>query len=334
MKNLNKDNRFPVPATLTALVAACLLIACGGGGGGGPTAAEPAKPVSAAATLVTSVPAASYTGNADIAFLTINEERSKCGFGLLAQNTQLDAAAAAHDAYSVLSWIPGDPPHEEIPGRAGFTGATQTDRALAKGYDGRVTEVLGTGPTARASVTALISAPYHLRALFNSYRDVGLAARASGPSAMFPSVSINVNPGTKKGDSSQLLASGDVVTYPCNGVTGVNFQLRGEDPNPVPGRDLAANPIGTPVLIKVRDGNTLRITSSSMINVGTGAAVVLRPPVGLSNDPNNRYSDSEAYVAPDGPLAKGSAYQVTINGTNNGVAFSRTFSFTTGTGVN
>ena len=147
--------------------------------------------------------------------------------------------------------------------------------------------------------------------------------------------------GLKTGVELQLLGSDDVVTYPCNGVTGVNFQLRNETPNPVPGRNLSTNPIGTPILIKVRDGNALNVTNAAMINVATGAPVVLRAPIGAANDPNRTggngfgyFKPSEAYVAPDAALMPGTTYQVTIVGTNNGAAFSRTFNFTTGTGVN
>lgn len=87
---------------LVASASAALLVACGGGGGGTRTAATPVGPSiptvapSTTATLVNSVPPASYTGQAAAAFALWNAERNQCGFGLLAQNAQLDAASVAH----------------------------------------------------------------------------------------------------------------------------------------------------------------------------------------------------------------------------------------------
>jgi uncharacterized protein YkwD len=314
---------------------AAVLVGCGGGGGGSTPAQSVAPapaPVPVAANLVTSVPAASYTGEQAVAFNLINAERNRCGFGLLAQNEKLDAAAKAHAAYTPQSAITGEDLHAEVPGRAGFTGATPTARASAQGYSGAVTEVMSLG-TGTSAVRALLSAPYHLRGLMDGYRDIGIGIFVS-PLALYPYFVANL--GTQTGVGVQHLGNSDVVTYPCEGVTGVNFQLRGEIPNPVPGRNLSANPIGTPVLIKVRDGNVLTITNAGMINVGTGAVIALRAPISAANDPNGAgyFKPSEAYIAPDAPLMRGTMYQVTITGTNNGAAFSRTFSFTTGTGVN
>lgn len=318
----------------TAVMAA-VLVGCGGGGGGGspaPSATPTPAPASVAGNLVTSVPAANYTGEFAVAFNLLNAERSRCGFGLLTQNSALDAAAKAHAAYFPQSAVTGEDAHGEVPGRPGFTGATPSARAAAKGYSGTVTEGLAVGSGSSAMRT-LLSAPYHLMELMGGYRDVGIGIEASSVPE-FPYFVINS--GALNGVGMQQLGSGDVVTYPCDGVTGVNFQLRGEIPNPVPGRNLSANPIGTPILIKVRDGNALAITNAGMINVATGAAIGLRAPVSAANDPNGSgyFKPSEAYIAPDAPLSRGTTYQVTVTGTNNGTAFSRTFTFTTGTGVN
>ena len=170
--------------------------------------------------------------------------------------------------------------------------------------------------------------------MMDGFRNIGIGF---APSTLPDYPYFVANYGTATGTAFQQLGSDDVATYPCDGVTGVNFQLRGEIPNPVPGRNLSTNPIGTPILIKVRNGNPLTVTSAAMINVATGAVVVLRPPVTRDNDPNGvagGFGPGEAYVAPDAPLERGTQYQVTVAGTNNGVAFSRSFRFTTGTGVN
>lgn len=280
-------------------------------------------------------PGSTYTDDPAVAFNLINAERNTCGFGLLTQNAALDAAARAHAAYAPVSGAAGDDAHVEVAGRTGFTGVTPTARAAAQGYSGSAGEVFAIGNGATAT-HLLLSAPYHLRGLMDGYRDIGIGMSTSS-TPDFPYFVGDL--GIPAGAGMQQLGSSDIATYPCNGVTGVNFQLRGESPNPVPGRNLSTNPIGTPILIKVRDGNSLTITSTAMINVANGAGVALRAPVGAANDPNkvnnvSYFKASEAYIAPDAPLAKGTLYQVTVTGTNNGTAFSRTFSFTTGIGVN
>jgi hypothetical protein len=89
--------------------------------------------------------------------------------------------------------------------------------------------------------------------------------------------------------------------------------------------------LGGSVFVQLRYGNTLAITSATMTQVSNGATVILRTPVTSANS-GNAFLSHQGYVAADAPLLANTAYQVTINGSNNGTAFSRTFTFTTGTG--
>lgn len=328
---MKTGNKFAIG--MTALAVAATLAACGGGGGGGITAAPvtpatPAAPVVLAANLVTTVPAPTYTDDPAAAYTLLNIERSTCGFGLLAQSTMLDAAARAHASYLATNLVFS---HDETPGLPGFTGANPTDRAKAKGYAGSAGEVAASG-TGAIAIRQLLSAPYHLRGLMDGYRDVGIGMQTSTVPE-YPYFIADLGVQTAAG-GNQLLSSTDVKTYPCDGSAGVNFQLRGETPSPVPDRNLSTNPIGTPIFVKVRDGNLLAITGATMVKVSTGTAITLRAPVIAANDPNKYYRGNEGYVAPDAPLEKGTAYQATIIGTNAGASFSRTINFTTGTGVN
>lgn len=322
---------------LFSSLSAALLVACGGGGGPSPSApVAPAPPIPATATLVASVPAASYAGQLSAAFALWNSERSQCGFGLLAQNAALDVAAAAHGTYSVSNSTIA---HDETADRPGFTGTTPTERIAKAGYAGTVyttTEVMagvldvGLSAPSNIAIRSLLSAPYHMRAMLDSYLDVGLAF--GNGSAISPFVGVL---GYTTNAAPQLLGGNDVKTYPCDGSAGVFPELRAETPNPVPGRDLATNPIGTPVLVRVRDGNVLVIKTTSMTQLSNGAAISLRPTVTAANDPNRvngvaYIRSNEAYFAPDSALLPNSRYQVTVTGSNNGVEFSRTFSFTTG----
>lgn len=348
---LNKTLSFPV---LTSLALAATLTACGGGGGGGDSASSVAPAAATgpvifapviASTIVTSTPAPSYIDASEelAAFSLLNAERSRCGFGVLAQNTALDTAAKSHADWSLINNYYG---HSEVSTIAsGFTGVSPQDRATTAGYKSlSVTETL-IGAVGQPSITgvgvnsarALMAAPYHLFGMMSPYKDLGVSVRSVN--SVTPLVANGLSNiavydfGVAAGAEYQTADAAGVSTYPCDGVTGVKPSVRGEFPNPVPGRDLTSNPLGQSMLVMVRKGQTLVISSASLINTATGAAVTLRAPVTASNDPNNLlagYGNYMGYVVPDVALAVNTSYQATIIGTNDGAAFSRTFTFATG----
>jgi uncharacterized protein YkwD len=113
--------------SVTALVAAC-----GGGDSRSTTPLPiPAGPEVKAVDMVTSVPPPTYTGEDLIFFNLLNVERAQCGFGLLAQNSKLDAAAFAHSAYGALNNFFN---HNEISTNPGYTGGDHIMRINAAGY--------------------------------------------------------------------------------------------------------------------------------------------------------------------------------------------------------
>lgn len=328
---------YTVIFTLSAVLAAC----GGGGGGSSPPVATPSTP-----PVVTSVPTPTYASATEesAAFALLNTERGRCGFGLVAQNAKLDQAAQAHADWGLTNDLFGHVESTSYPN--GYTGAMPKDRATAAGYvsSSHVGEAIAYDPSlsksgfGEKSVRGLLSAPYHQYELLAPiYKDVGISIREpadAGSSATASHVHANFNFGTTS--DYQYLNTTDVVTYPCDGSTGTAYQLRGEDPNPVPGRDLVANPLGQPIMVMVRHGQSLAITSVSMTKVSTNASVTLRAVVNHSNDPNNFFQSvgqHVAYVIPDGPLEATTAYFVTLSGTNNGTPFSRQFTFSTGTGI-
>lgn len=323
---------------LLTAVALAGLTACGGGGDAGP-AAPAAAPVNTASALP------SAAGSEDLAaFTLLNAEREHCGFGKLAQNAQLDAAAKAHADYQVINSVIS---HLEVSGKPGFTGASPTNRIAAAGYADaganadEIAGFIGTSQKAGLGEPALrnlLNAPYHLQGLMSGFRDVGLSVRSSADTgAGSATVLLQINAAYKRSAGPQLFAGTEVHTYPCEGTSGVNFKLANEEPNPVPGRDLSTTPLGSSVYVAVRAGNVIGISSASMVQISTGQQVTLRAPVTAANDPYGPcsagcFQSHQAYVAADAPLQPNTAYQVTINGTNNSVGFSRTFTFSTGTG--
>lgn len=329
-----------------------ILAACGGGGdGAAPVAQTPAPAPVAQPGVVTDVATPSYTSGTEelAAFNLLNQERSSCGFGKLAQNTKLDSMARGHADWVTYNKIAS---HYQTTGSSLFTGVTPEDRANAVGYSTEPFVIqdefsmeAGTYGNDKAGygvtgVRRLLNAPYHALGLVDGYRDVGISLRNAYDSGAPDAGEVNqgrkalvINPARLASQASQLagISEDTVLTYPCQGSTGVNFALYGEMPNPVPGRNLLTNPLGSSVQIAIREGNTLAITSASMVNTSTQAAVTLRTPVTGANDPYPGYfTSNRGYIAADAPLAASTTYTVTIAGMNNGVAFTKTFNFTTG----
>ena len=343
---------------LAGLVVAAALAACGGGSAGGAPAAvgdkAPVVPARGAAqaqtpapSLITSLvlmaPNPTYAmGSEELAaFNILNTARSQCGFGKLAQSTQMDNAARAHNDYQIINSTISHS-EDRVTAPIGFTGVTGFDRVLAAGYTGaqsvsdefvaqtKSSNKVGIG---ERGMRGLLNAPYHMVGLLGGNQDVGISARSStetSPQGVIAAVFLHVNTAYKTVTGPQLIGVNDVATYPCSGSIGIHRQLTNETPNPVPGRDLELNPIGSSVYILLREGHVLTITSAVMVETLTNAVIVLRTPVTMANDPHLSFKSNEGYVAPDAPLKALTQYSVDISGTNSGVPFTRQFIFTTG----
>jgi hypothetical protein len=315
--------------------------------------------------LISSVPAPTYTAASEelAAFNFLNAERARCGFGLLAQNAMLDVAANGHANYLVANNAVG---YFQDNTKPAFTGNGPGDRATAAGYSWSVilddfadktganaNDLTGRGVLALRS---LLSAPYHAVDLIAPQLDVGirvLSSDATGTTGTFgPRAITQIATGIAQGAFSQKPNSASVQTYPCEGTTGTAYKLTNEAPNPIPGRDLAADPVGQPIIVAVRPGQMIGITSAAMVKRADGSAVALRPAIDYANDPNRMLTPMHAVIIPDAPLEPDTEYTVTIEGANttstfDGInfvstgtnpaitansmgAFSKTFTFKTG----
>lgn len=329
---MKKPRRVIAAASMLAMLYAC------GGGGGEETGATPSDPAPADSSINSQVPSSSYAAGSEelAAFNLLNAERIRCGFGALQQNAQLDQAALAHADWMLINNIYE---HEESTAYPnGFTGVYPWDRASAAGYQwtdiaegisfGSSGSKLGRGAK---GVRELLVGAYHAYGVLLPMKDIGLSVRE--PADVGASTLIVPTEGlVGTTNDHQLLSGAEVTTYPCEGTTGTEYQLTSEKPNPVPGRNLSTSPLGHPITVMVRHGQTLTLTYAQMQRVSDGAAVVLRTPVTGAADPNGMltYLPHVGYVIPDGPLQPNTSYQVTVAGTNNGTPFQRTFVFTTG----
>jgi uncharacterized protein YkwD len=350
-----KNNRNKL--ALVALVA--ILTACGGGGDSSTPTPQPpvAPPVGGGSAaqgipLVASVPVATFAAGSEelAAFNKLNTERAACGFGQLQQDAALDKAAQAHNDYMTINLSGRRWSHTEDPVRfpTGFTGVEPYDRAVFQGYSAEsevsegFTGVLQKAGSGVMSVRRLLNGPYHARAMLDGWTDVGSSVRTGSDVGSQATTIIGLfKYGYRYTNGKQLQPSGTLLTYPCNGLVGSAPDLSvNEDPSPAPSRDLAAQPAGAPIMMKVRDGEVLTVSSIAVFGPGD-APVVLMPLMTSDNDFNQRLSRSEAFVMPDQPLAAHTTYRVVINGSIglppiNGVAqaakpiVNHTFTFTTG----
>lgn len=344
---------------LACLVSATAgLVACGGGGSsttestnsgssnsGAQVAVLPDGSVvnSIPSDILGQIPASTYAAGSQeqLVFKFLNAERIRCGFGALRQAPQLDASAMAHANWGVLNQQLS---HLESLYPNGLTGITVGDRAKYQGYyslPGGLGEVFSgfTNMPASASegitsMRLLLNAPYHMVFMTAPYRDMGVGVRRIadvGKTKGFDLVMTEF--GVRQSDSFQDLATDAVVTYPCEGTTGVAYSLNNEEPNPIPGRDLSTKPLGSSIIFRVRRGQKLNIDAISVVETATGTAVGLRRHVGGNGDEDSTYKDfdaSVAYVAAESPMKPNTSYTVKVNGSNDGASFSKQFTFQTG----
>ena len=350
-------------------MASLFVAACGGGGGGGPSGnagiAPPAEPpivVIDPSTLLTIAPPqpvmSALVGVEEIAaFNRLNEHRAACGFGYVNYETLLTQSIENHTRYLAANES-FSYPHSETIGKTAFTGVTPNDRVAAVGYKGKASEVLyfrsGQDKTGAGvqGVRALMAAPYHLAALVGGQNDIGFAVRSTGPSESAPAdlnsiqariVIMGANTGYRQGGAFPLQASNDVLTYPCQGTSDVAYNLTSENPNPTAylstgQRNLEKNPIGQPIYVRLRFGRVLIITSASVTAMdasGVVSNVELLPILNAASDTNlSMWGSYEAVILPAKSLAKNTVHTVAIKGTNNGIEFTKTFQFTTGSAEN
>jgi hypothetical protein len=315
-------------ALAAAVVAASLLSACGGGGGDdvadsstpgqGSSGGGGGTNTGGSPGIVLTVPDPTYAPNSQelAVYNLLNEDRRRCGLGLLAQNTALDLAARMHGEYLRVNQTTG---HDEDPSKPAFYGATFFERTAKAGYTGYNIENISYGANAEHSYRRLAAAPYHAMSFFyRSIRDVGLAVTPWE----YGYNSLVLIVGYQSGYANYR----DVATYPCEGTTGVITELDGEVPNPFPNQPGAT--WGQPVIV-YGDWSSLRVTSASIIGPSGPVTIKAIYGDGATRDPNGRIQNGVAAVIPE-PLQPNTTYTVTINGSNLGAPFSRTFSFRTG----
>jgi VCBS repeat-containing protein len=311
---------------------------------------------SSSSALVTTVAAPVYSGTYAAekvaVFNRLNDDRSRCGFGKLAQNSKLDLAAQNHADYIRTN---KDYSHSENPNLSGYTGQTLDSRLGHVGYPyssgGEVIGVSNWGTWAGGSdysaveVSAnnqllnLFATVYHLQGLMSKATEIGLGVanfQWNNDSTWNGKITV-ANYAVPINGAGQKIATDALATFPCNEVSGLVPAFKSEIPDPFPSggnRDL--NPYGHPIYLATGPDTSLTLSAGTITK--RGGAAVPTTTLTASNDPNQRLLANEVFLVPTARLADNSTYDVMLSGTSSGMissanptgAWSRSFSFTTG----
>lgn len=355
-------NTMTKPSTISlSLILSLSLVACGGGGD---------APTSVLPTITLPIPTSSYAaGSAELGGYTVLQQaRALCNFGVLRQDTRLDAASLNHARYlNSISLASGQSVlthYEEINTDPFYTGYAPWDRTdftlLGTAYGTQVAEILvgtwwdydTTNPSlviptmeqrGTKSMRDLLNTVYHLSGAMYDGADVGFGAELRTKSTGATTWHEEFRLGSLNGFQTNhiLLGTGKVVTYPCQGSSNIppEFIPVSEMPNPFPEMTTTSPPVGPPIYLKVDRGQKLTVSSSSKIVSQNGFEVPFSV-LTNANDPNTDpvshepYIDvNEAFVIPTIPLNPYTTYQVTLYGTIDKVEFTRSFAMSTGSKV-
>lgn len=268
------------------------------------------------------VPTPTYPAGSEelLAFNEINRVRGECGFGLLKQDTRLDAAAQAHTLYVRSNVEYGGRMdaygHYERSDYLNYTGYSPSDRALYHNYGAGVTEVGNSGSSSGvADVRTLLQASYHVNGVLFSGNDVGLDKQ---PASTWGGGGFFANPGYLTEAQRNYLASGQVAQFPCNTATVVALTHSAETPNPMQGSGRSLNSYGSPLVIASRADTKLYIDSWALSYMN-GATSVSQPAAAngirtKDNDASNTMYDHQGFFIPDQALKGNANYTSVVSG--------------------
>ncbi|CAE6956673.1 CAP domain-containing protein [Paraburkholderia domus] len=338
----NKNGFSVVGLTAVAIAASLTLAACGGGGGSGSPSSSGTSSSGSTGSTSTTTPAA-VTGTlttpqyaADsvqlASFNLLNQYRQECGFPALQENTILDTAAQNHAKYMGLNDVLTD---SEVSGSAGFTGVTYVDRAASAGFP---SSAYGPGVSVTTSTTtgnfsalqygqqsmySLLGGVYHADIAAYPSNTVGIGeyeTQVSSGSYQFTDSWLSLS---LLNTQVQTLANAP-LTFPCQGVTGVTYKEVGEIPSPP---NVSSSGWGTPIVVMGNITDVIVLQTATVAGPSGNVAVQI---LNSATDPNKELNGYQAVAYPTAPLTPNTQYSVSLTGTVNGTAFSRSFTFSTG----
>ena len=301
------------------------------------TSVEPIKKA-----LQTTIPTPSYpAASLELkVFNALNNERATCGVGLQSQSPILDLAAAKHAEYMKLRWEEGgDSAHTEEPSKSGFYGVSPNDRAVTAGYQGRASGetisfeyVYPNYDVGDRLARNLLDTIYHLALVFGTQLDVGVGISIANRTGLPPLASMIWDQGSPKpapGYAWGQYPSTAVLTYPCDGTTGVKTKFTGESPNPFEGVAMGIyTALGHPIYVFSPSEAPVMVTSADI--TAAGGSAIHNFIYTSASDPQKKVKASQVFVVPLTALQVGTKYTVQVRGSVGGVPFATAFQFTTG----
>lgn len=319
----------PLSRSLPSFISIFLslvLVACGGSssdGDFGTATSAVNNPVTGGQPAAQESGAPTATGDTSTdGFNWTNFRRRQLGLMALSRNSAIDRAAQSHSNYQRANDVIS---HEETRGLPGFTGETVRDRLSAAGYvlsgDYAFGEVISaSGDTSGFNAAEdLIAAIYHRFVMFQpSFREAGAGTATVNGGYTYFTLNLASTNGLNTG-----LGSGRIVNYPVDGQRNVPtvFYSDFESPDPVEDRNAVGYPISVHADI-TSDVTVQRFTITP--RSGTALPVKL-----LSSATDANTTSSAAAIVPLVVLSPNTTYDVQFNGNVDGVAVSRSWSFTT-----
>lgn len=312
---------------------AIMLGACGGGGDDEDTSPTtptiPSVPVAPGTPAVPPGTPTSYAPGsaATIAFDAINKAITHCGYPAMVPVADLSGAAQGHARYVALNGFIAT--HDQIPGAAGFTGATYGDRIKAAGgSDARAwaaSEGVGNlGVVNGRPGVDLLSAPLHQANLLSQWTEIGVGT-SPHPDGEGSVLVLNYG-----GERRNTVPSHGVRTFPCEGSVDLAGQGGPERPDPLPG--LNGN-FGPGLTFETNKEGVITVDSISLRNEATGEMheMLHINTYTLATQPWRSVWVSKGYLKDNTSYrveAKGKSY-ATTNGNEAPLAWERNYSFRT-----
>ena len=307
------------------LVIAALLSACGGGGSGGGSSASAGSSTTATGFDTTAyVGAPASVGNvATDGRNWINYRRGQLGVPPLTQNPLIDRAAQNHSDYQRINDVIA---HEEVSGKAGFTGVLLGDRLAMVGYTltpnaytyGEVISA-STNGSGFFMAEELVTAIYHRFVMFEPiFKEMGTGSGTTSRNYTYFTADFVANSGYGPG-----IGRGKMVVWPVGGQVAVtpNFFSDQEEPDPVDN----VNEVGYPVSVHADITSPVVVSSFTMRpRNGSNLAVKL-----MQHSTDILTPSSAAAIIPLNRLSAATVYDVSFSGSVGGVAVTRSWSFTT-----
>lgn len=306
--------------TAAALTASVMLVACGGGSDSAPSAPPPSA---SPAPQEAGAPALTNNISTD-GFNWINYRRVQGGMPILTRNAQVDNAALGHSEYQRVNNIVS---HEQVPGKQGFTGAALSNRLQQAGYLFNPAANFAYGEVISATSSKsgvymaeeLITAIYHRFVIFEPrFKEIGTGSATASSGYSYFTADFAASGGYGPG-----VGKGQLATWPAKGQSGIarNFLSDYESPDPVAG----INEVGYPVSVHADIDARLDVSSFTLHPRGEADVEVKL----LRHATDEHTPQSAAAIVPMAVLRAATTYDASFAGTVDGLAVSKTWSFTT-----